>query len=727
MVIQLIANCRYISLLDSSPCPDELSSEVRTTRRIGFYSRARSLPDVGIVLDYSAGRRCLPPPTCNRGAAPYSPHFILIGSQDLDRCCQGQAPSPVTAVVITKARNTKDLPSWEMKLDPPVMPFYDRDRATSEGSFRFTTRAEARPGQYLLIHSSGPRSSCALGDRAAICPPPPGPVHEPSKGLYSLFTGATVAEQLARSPPTKANRVQSPAGSPDLRKWESCWTMSLVDGFSRGSPVSPVASFCSIFASFTHIGSQDLASHAFVETRKFRGFISEQARLDNPLCTQASVSCSLAVAPETRWYGIRSSETDLLTNSQCDNRAEHPPRRRHRGANLRSSDYKSATLPLRATRTTTAWQLLEHRDWLWKASKIGLPHRLWYQSSPYHEQPLSAWSLPRVNTIAQALARTCGGSRYGSADSTSSHTRAAVRLGVRNLSYKFYFYSKAPFTLPRKVVRYSAPTETATRRVSFRPPLVSPPPPEQTRYRDSHESARATRRRRASTQLTIWSDYSPANKANRVRFPAGSLPEFRKWESRLSMPLVGGFSQGSSPPPPPPHSGAAPYQPRLTLVGSRDLHINSRPNLSTLQDPPSRLIQIEQKSRPRAELCSINSKQRVVLPKGRWRSSAAKRLQEGTRAWGCGPCGPSAILNDITRGNIRVCMIFPQKFSRFPSYSRRPPWTCTSCSVIPEQRFPRHAAALYCLTIVSRKFRALAFQQTTQSYVWSTLLPYEHW
>ncbi|KAJ8882378.1 hypothetical protein PR048_014185 [Dryococelus australis] len=35
---------------------------------------------------------------------------------------------------------------------------------------------------------------------------------------------------------TKANRVHSPAGSPDFRKWGSCRTMPLVDGFSRGSP-----------------------------------------------------------------------------------------------------------------------------------------------------------------------------------------------------------------------------------------------------------------------------------------------------------------------------------------------------------------------------------------------------------------------------------------------------------------------------------------------------------
>ncbi|KAJ8878904.1 hypothetical protein PR048_019507, partial [Dryococelus australis] len=41
------------------------------------------------------------------------------------------------------------------------------------------------------------------------------------------------------SPPTKANRVQSPAGSPDFRKWESCRMMPLVGGFSRDLPFHP--------------------------------------------------------------------------------------------------------------------------------------------------------------------------------------------------------------------------------------------------------------------------------------------------------------------------------------------------------------------------------------------------------------------------------------------------------------------------------------------------------
>ncbi|KAJ8894997.1 hypothetical protein PR048_000306 [Dryococelus australis] len=64
--------------------------------------------------------------------------------------------------------------------------------------------------------------------------------------------------RLVCSPPTKANRVQSPAGSlPDFCKWESRRTMSLLSGFCRGSPlISPL------------IGSQDpdIKSHPNIFT-----------------------------------------------------------------------------------------------------------------------------------------------------------------------------------------------------------------------------------------------------------------------------------------------------------------------------------------------------------------------------------------------------------------------------------------------------------------------------
>ncbi|KAJ8871410.1 hypothetical protein PR048_027727 [Dryococelus australis] len=77
---------------------------------------------------------------------------------------------------------------------------------------------------------------------------------------HQVNMGPGVAERLARSPPTKANLVHSSAWSPEFRKWESCPTMALVRGFSRGSPIYPAPSFRrrSIFISITPIGSQDL-------------------------------------------------------------------------------------------------------------------------------------------------------------------------------------------------------------------------------------------------------------------------------------------------------------------------------------------------------------------------------------------------------------------------------------------------------------------------------------
>ncbi|KAJ8882404.1 hypothetical protein PR048_014212 [Dryococelus australis] len=68
------------------------------------------------------------------------------------------------------------------------------------------------------------------------------------------------ATYIAYLPLTKANRVHSPAGSPDFHKWELCRTMPLAGGFSRGSPFYPAPSFrCRfIFTSITLISSQDL-------------------------------------------------------------------------------------------------------------------------------------------------------------------------------------------------------------------------------------------------------------------------------------------------------------------------------------------------------------------------------------------------------------------------------------------------------------------------------------
>ncbi|KAJ8881686.1 hypothetical protein PR048_018172 [Dryococelus australis] len=47
------------------------------------------------------------------------------------------------------------------------------------------------------------------------------------------------------------------------------------------------------------------------------------------------------------------------------------------------------------------------------------------------------------------------------------------------------------------------------------------------------------------TVIAGWLVYSPPTTVNWARFPARSPPDFRNWESCRTMPLVGGFSQGS--------------------------------------------------------------------------------------------------------------------------------------------------------------------------------------
>ncbi|KAJ8889779.1 hypothetical protein PR048_009282 [Dryococelus australis] len=80
--------------------------------------------------------------------------------------------------------------------------------------------------------------------------PPQQPALTACTKEFFLEGGAAVAKRLACSPPTKANRVQSPAVG-----------ISLVSGFSRGSPISLAISFrrCSVLTLITRIGSQDLA------------------------------------------------------------------------------------------------------------------------------------------------------------------------------------------------------------------------------------------------------------------------------------------------------------------------------------------------------------------------------------------------------------------------------------------------------------------------------------
>ncbi|KAJ8893947.1 hypothetical protein PR048_006548 [Dryococelus australis] len=164
------------------------------------------------------------PPPLHSGAASYTPDFTVIGSLYL---------------VVPEGKKIFHGPTSDNVGNPAL--------TTTTTSFGY------QPGVYT-VHDKVSSFEINIRKKSLLLPA--------NILTGSLSDGATVAERLPRSPPTKANRAQSPAGSPDFRKWESCRTIPLVSGFSRRCPVSHAPSFRrrSIFTSTTLIGSQDLAA-----------------------------------------------------------------------------------------------------------------------------------------------------------------------------------------------------------------------------------------------------------------------------------------------------------------------------------------------------------------------------------------------------------------------------------------------------------------------------------
>ncbi|KAJ8867704.1 hypothetical protein PR048_031507 [Dryococelus australis] len=77
-----------------------------------------------------------------------------------------------------------------------------------------------------------------------------------------------------------------------------------------------------------------------------------------------------------------------------------------------------------------------------------------------------------------------------------------------------------------------------------------------------------------------WLDCSPPTKTNRVHSPAGSHPDFLKWESCRCRWVT--CFLGNLPFTPSLRSGAASLSPHFTLRGSQGLVVKSRPYLSSL-------------------------------------------------------------------------------------------------------------------------------------------------
>ncbi|KAJ8875339.1 hypothetical protein PR048_023234 [Dryococelus australis] len=163
---------------------------------------------------------------------------------------------------------------------PLIMPEYGTARARNSGRKVQRQRTESHLLLRGLLFCGGwrvkrvidGRSSGAMLRRLQQAPP--------RCSLLVKF-GRGRGKRLDYSPPTSTNRVRFPAGSLlDFRNWESCWTMPLVGGFSRGFLASAASSFRRCF---TLIGSQDLDSYDGNTARLAR-------RSDEPLGVRVSVA-----------------------------------------------------------------------------------------------------------------------------------------------------------------------------------------------------------------------------------------------------------------------------------------------------------------------------------------------------------------------------------------------------------------------------------------------------
>ncbi|KAJ8870813.1 hypothetical protein PR048_027112 [Dryococelus australis] len=231
---------------------------------------------VGIVSDDAAGRWVFSgissfPPPFHSGAAPYSSPFTLIGSQALDVKSRPKLfthPISRRGVIAHEACvycrqhkyvNTRSNASCQLGTDSTQRFQCLEFHASRTRHLQMYARERGKP-------NTPPRASCGDFDlmtsfHLISIQSFPATWRGRIKTRNSRSKWFAVAERLARSPPTTANRVLSPAGSlPDLRKWESCRTMPLDDGAFRGSPVSPppLHSGAAPFSlHFARIGSQD--------------------------------------------------------------------------------------------------------------------------------------------------------------------------------------------------------------------------------------------------------------------------------------------------------------------------------------------------------------------------------------------------------------------------------------------------------------------------------------
>ncbi|KAJ8866140.1 hypothetical protein PR048_033664, partial [Dryococelus australis] len=239
------------------------SDQWRLAKRVRFpASSPPGVSRVGILPDDAAGRRVFSgvsrfPHPFHSGAVTYSPRFALI-----------EPNLSIPTQLAIREGNLNDL-------DLRVKIAFHANEATAD--VKRLLAGAACPGEFFIGYSF-PIGSASSTSPSSSSFAPAAPNQPFSKITTSNLTMCYVFYKafytcvhdtnlfLTKLGPRLLAPHQGDPGSipgrvtPDFRMWESCRTMPLVGGFSRGSPVSPALSFrrCSILTSITLIGSQDL-------------------------------------------------------------------------------------------------------------------------------------------------------------------------------------------------------------------------------------------------------------------------------------------------------------------------------------------------------------------------------------------------------------------------------------------------------------------------------------
>ncbi|KAJ8897129.1 hypothetical protein PR048_002475 [Dryococelus australis] len=428
--------------------------------------------------------------------------------------------------------------------------------------------------------------------------------------------GATVSERLACSPPTKANRVQSPAGS--LTDFgESCRKMLLVDGFSHVSPVlsfrhvsqQPVetnrtfsnrtqASLCGRESSPRcgcrlslcervfegsgcdghHVFAYNLPPRAAIRgicTRTYRIKTAAQSRFENS-----------DVLPVERPYAIREifflQETDCKEGTEVWTDSPTIPSLSIRQANLQKVTKPNSTqlsLPERTQEITTATDDTPsngtgHIPEPAEYHNIETPAEIRYSSNTKSKRRKTSETciMDYINTPLATSATTSEDN-----DDLNFFNSLLPTLNTFVLIKSWNFgdlVDNSPGDFNSKSIAYpNQPTTSISRRFPYNAtptgrtlsyyecccePVIFPV----TFFTIGHFGLLASRQGESGS-ITGW-----------------LTPDFRMWESYRAMPLVGGFTRGY-PVSPTLSFGAAPYSLRFTLIGYQDLDFKSRPNLFT--------------------------------------------------------------------------------------------------------------------------------------------------